>query len=391
MKCNMVRDLLPLYFDGLCSEETRVQLEAHLETCDSCTQIKQELEKEQGWEEKKEDWDKVISPLNKVNKRLRKKNYFIVVCTSLLIVVLVATSILTYGQITKHGISFEMVFEMCRMQKIGKEFAAGNIAPLYNVLDNGYEFQDEESSVVRLVYATPEEYDLDMKEAIMEKYNQYFEGKSLKFKGIESIAYTQTAAMGWDKALCVSLKFTAEEQIEYYITLYKMVDGSFLVEDYFGEPYITYEDGDAGAVATNDTVEAYHTEDTLFSCLPNKLRDFDLAFMRHAVMLSGQQLLAGNTSLNGSELLSASIMSEQDLQNGTEVMRDELNNELSNMAEEGLFLTDVILDVMEYDKSAHLYRYQLNLMFTDKETLEEQIISLDGYRVGNKFVYVGDV
>lgn len=391
MKCNVVRDLLPLYFDGLCSEETGKQLEAHLETCESCRQIKQELEKEQDWTEKKEDWDKVISPLKKVNKRLRKKNYFIMVCTSLLIVVLVATSILTYGQITKNGISFEMVFEMCRMQKIGKEFAVGNIASLYNVLDNGYEFQDEESSVVRLVYATPEEYDADMKAAILEKYNQYFEGKSLKFEGIESIAYTETAVMGWDKTLCVSLKFTAEGQMEYYITLYKMVDDSFLVEDYFGIPYIMYEGGDAGDVATNDTVEAYHTEDTLFSCLPNKLRDFDLAFMRHAVMISGQRLLTGDTSLNGSELLCASILSERDWQNGTEDLKEALQRELSNITKEGLILTDATWDVMEYDKSIHLYRYQLNLMFTDKETLEEKVISLECYRVGDKFMYVGDI
>ncbi len=390
MRCNVVRDLLPLYFEGMCSEETGKQLAEHLEDCESCRHIKQELDKEQEWTVENADWDKVISPLKKVNKKLRKKNYFIVVCTFLLIVVLVATSILTYGQITKSGISFEMIFEMCRMKKVGKEFAAGNITPLYNLLDNGYEFQDEESSVLRLVYGTLEEYDADMKTAIEGKYKQYFEGKNLQFKGIESIDYTKTAVMGWDKALCISLKFSAEEQIEYYIILYKMVDGSFLVEDYFGEPYIMYEDGDAGAVATNDTVEAYRTEDTLFSCLPNKLRDFDLAFIRHAIMISGQRLLAGDTSLNGSELLCASILTMQDLQNGTEIIREELKNELSNMAEEGLFLTDVTWDVKGYDKSVHLYRYQLNMMFTDKETLEEQMISLDGYRVGNKFVHVGD-
>lgn len=388
MKCNVARDLLPLYFDGLCSEETGMQLEVHLETCDSCRQIKQELEKEQDWMEEKADWDKAISPLRKISKRLRKKNYFIVVCTSLLIVVLVATSILTYGQLTKRGFSFEMVFEMCRMQKIGKEFAAGNITPLYNVLDNGYEFQDEESSVLRLEYATSEEYNADMKVAILEKYKQYFEGKSLKFEGIESIDYTQTAVMGGNKALCVSLRFKAQEQLEYYITLYKMVDGSFLVEDYFGTPYIMYEGISDDKVASNNSVETFHTEDTLFSCLPNKLRDFDLAFMRHAIMLSGQRLLTGDTSLHGNELLCASVLLEKDLQNGTEELREALECELSNMAEKGLILTDVTWDVMEYDKSVHLYRYQLNLIFTDKDTSEEQMISLEGYRVGNKFVYV---
>lgn len=391
MKCNVVRDLLPLYFDGMCSEETGKQLEEHLETCDSCRQMKQELEKEQEWAEEKEDWDKVIAPLKRVNKKLRKKNLTIVVCAFLFIVLLTITTLLTYGQVTKSGVSFEMIFEMGRMQRIGKEFAAGNIEPLYEVLDNGYEFQNEESCVLRLVYATLAEYDTDMQKVIGEKYKQYFAGKSLKFEGIECIEYTQAAVMGWNNALCVSLKFTAEDNMEYYITLYKMVDGSFLAEDYFGTPYIVYEGGGKDEATSSDSVETYHTEDTLFACLPNKLKDFDLAFMRHAIMLSGQRFMVGDTDLNAGELLCASMLSKQDLQDGTERMKEELNLLLAQRAQAGDFLTDVIWDVMEYDKSVHLYRYQMRLIFTNIDTLEEEIIVWDVYRVGDKFVYIGDI
>ena len=46
MKCNIARDLLPLYFDGLCSDETRKQLEEHIENCESCKLLKQNLEEE---------------------------------------------------------------------------------------------------------------------------------------------------------------------------------------------------------------------------------------------------------------------------------------------------------------------------------------------------------
>lgn len=36
--CDIVRDLLPLYCDGICSEESKRMVEAHLEACDDCKQ-----------------------------------------------------------------------------------------------------------------------------------------------------------------------------------------------------------------------------------------------------------------------------------------------------------------------------------------------------------------
>lgn len=39
MNCNIVRDLLPLYHDGVCSEESRTAVEEHLTNCAACRQI----------------------------------------------------------------------------------------------------------------------------------------------------------------------------------------------------------------------------------------------------------------------------------------------------------------------------------------------------------------
>jgi hypothetical protein len=36
MNCDIIRDLLPLYHDGVCSAESRRAVEAHLETCENC-------------------------------------------------------------------------------------------------------------------------------------------------------------------------------------------------------------------------------------------------------------------------------------------------------------------------------------------------------------------
>lgn len=39
MNCEIVRDLLPLYADGLCSEESRRAVEEHLKTCEACRKL----------------------------------------------------------------------------------------------------------------------------------------------------------------------------------------------------------------------------------------------------------------------------------------------------------------------------------------------------------------
>lgn len=43
--CNIIKDLLPLYIDGVCSEESKRAVEEHIKTCESC---RRELESYQG-------------------------------------------------------------------------------------------------------------------------------------------------------------------------------------------------------------------------------------------------------------------------------------------------------------------------------------------------------
>ena len=38
MKCEIIKDLLPLYIENLCSEASRIEIENHLETCKECQQ-----------------------------------------------------------------------------------------------------------------------------------------------------------------------------------------------------------------------------------------------------------------------------------------------------------------------------------------------------------------
>jgi len=45
-QCNIVQDLLPLYHDGVCSDESRAYVEAHLTSCAACTQYLKSLDED---------------------------------------------------------------------------------------------------------------------------------------------------------------------------------------------------------------------------------------------------------------------------------------------------------------------------------------------------------
>ena len=45
-ECGIVEDLLPLYHDGVCSQESRELVEAHLEQCEKCRKMLQQIDDE---------------------------------------------------------------------------------------------------------------------------------------------------------------------------------------------------------------------------------------------------------------------------------------------------------------------------------------------------------
>lgn len=388
MKCSVARDLLPLYFDGLCSEETKKQLEEHMEQCACCSQLKETLEPEQEWPDEKQEWDTSTTPLKKIKRKIHTKNILLGVCVTLLLLVVGLTALLTYGQICKKGLSFELLYDAVRFQHIGSQFASGNIEPLYETLSNGYLLQDEESSVLRLVYGDSETYDKDMKDAILQKYHQYFNGKTLTYKGIEEIGYCETAKMGWNKTLFITLKFEGDGNIEYYIALYKTLNSKYLVDDYFGNPYLSYTNDEENKETSASMEEPYHTDDTLFSCLPNKLRYVDLCLMRQSVLTSGQRALQGDTTLIENEQMRLGILSPQDLADGTQHFYEQTNDTLAELTKWGYYLTDITWNVIEYDKMQHQYKYEINMKLSDELNQDKIVVTLNCYRVADEFVYI---
>ena len=67
-QCKIIEDLLPLYHDGVCSEESRQMVEAHLSECEECRNLLAQIDDDIIFPEKDED----VEVLKGISKAIRK-------------------------------------------------------------------------------------------------------------------------------------------------------------------------------------------------------------------------------------------------------------------------------------------------------------------------------
>ena len=70
MKCEIIRDLLPSYVDGLTSEESNREIMAHVAECAPCKEILEQMQEEV--QEKAPKEKRKINPFRKFNRRMRR-------------------------------------------------------------------------------------------------------------------------------------------------------------------------------------------------------------------------------------------------------------------------------------------------------------------------------
>lgn len=88
INCKIVQDLLPLYHDGVCSEESRKLVEEHLSQCENCKRMLSEMDGE--WVLSKEETNE-LKPLREIKKAVKKgkrKALFTGVAIAMTVVVL---------------------------------------------------------------------------------------------------------------------------------------------------------------------------------------------------------------------------------------------------------------------------------------------------------------
>ena len=89
--CNVIRDLLPLYVDEVCSVESRRMIEEHLKECSECKAYMESMSDDAPKEKKliqidPEDENRKASSLRSIKKKIQRKQLLTAVITVLIIV-----------------------------------------------------------------------------------------------------------------------------------------------------------------------------------------------------------------------------------------------------------------------------------------------------------------
>lgn len=84
-KCNVIRDLLPLYADNICSEDSREMVEEHLSSCKECKQESEDYRYNTGIgdESEKNSIDEMKAVAD-FSKKLKKRNFIKIIVSVVL-------------------------------------------------------------------------------------------------------------------------------------------------------------------------------------------------------------------------------------------------------------------------------------------------------------------
>ena len=135
MKCEIIKDLIPLSAEGLCSEESEKEITEHIRTCETCRLL---------YEKSPETTSEVLpipdekETFKKVSWAFRKLTLKSGITAVLLIAILVVLGWLTYGQIAKYdgAVSFETIVQSFEVRKIAKYIADGNFDSYVDSISN---------------------------------------------------------------------------------------------------------------------------------------------------------------------------------------------------------------------------------------------------------------
>ncbi|MBE6851300.1 MAG: hypothetical protein E7504_06150, partial [Ruminococcus sp.] len=124
--CDMIRDLIPLYSEGLCSEESKQIVEEHTKTCDACRKLLETLPTDTTPESPVPDEGKTFRKVKKKMKRSLLRNIILSVA---LAAVVIPVGYLTVGQIVKQPEiqSFETVWQSIEVRQQVKKLFSGDI------------------------------------------------------------------------------------------------------------------------------------------------------------------------------------------------------------------------------------------------------------------------
>lgn len=136
MNCNIIKDLIPLSNEGLCSKESEKEINEHIKTCENCRLLYE-----------KTPITPADTPIPSENETFRKVNHKFkkmsvkTWCIGILLTaVLACVGYLSFGQITKmQGTrSFETIAQSFEVRKIARYIANGDFDSYIDSISDGF-------------------------------------------------------------------------------------------------------------------------------------------------------------------------------------------------------------------------------------------------------------
>ncbi|MDE6004429.1 MAG: zf-HC2 domain-containing protein [Oscillospiraceae bacterium] len=222
LDCKIIEDLLPLYSENLCSQESKNLIQEHVKTCETCKQL---LKKIPISEIKPEIIPEEKKAFLKINRKLKLSILRTACLTLLSSGLLIGIGYLSYGQVAKNPDfqSFETIWQNIEAKKFAKTIATGDFDSYLETVSLNTEFDFS-----KLPYGG-KQFLGQIKNNLEEIYQDTFGDTGLKSIKINT-CYETCYENGISESIPVSdvsIIYADGQEVNFY--LYRNLDGKFFV------------------------------------------------------------------------------------------------------------------------------------------------------------------
>lgn len=225
MKCEIIKDLIPLAAEGLCSEESEKEIAEHIRTCENCRLIYEKAPETTSEALPIPDEKETFKKVSRTFKKLTLKSGITAV---MLIAVLAVLGWLTYGQIAKYdgAVSFETIVQSFEVRRIAKYIANGDFDSYVNSISN----ENYGNLSFETVNILKEQDKKNLAEAYLSAYGDK-EVKSISVKSSYSLA--AASSPDYKAAIRNNIRIKFKDGRIFETDLFKNSDGKYICSEGF--------------------------------------------------------------------------------------------------------------------------------------------------------------
>lgn len=350
MKCELAKDLIILYAEDLCSEETAEELKTHLEQCPECSKRFEEYKKE--LEDNKEENSSIndevsreaLKPMKKVKKKLVMGKVKIAILCVILAVILGGLGFLSFGEITNECMSFSALADTARIYSVCKSLSEGDTEPFMDII--AYRVTDQYTVTGSKGLEDFDAYIAQVETDVKNACKYYFAGKDVTVK-IHEI-YQEPYAKEEPTDITntdITMGFYEKDELLYELAFGKVSTDKFIV----------YELPENDAPAFTKSMLPFY-DATLDICL------------HYATKKAYSNLIEQKSDKAGAGLaLGITIWGTDEEKNA---YRDLIIERVQQLCDEGWYYKDVMYFVDEYDTNAGKWIYKVWFMLEEQSSGE---------------------